>query len=327
MHALIRTLAWLLLFCAGAAQANDVARQRIESIAAAIETNYFDAGKGKEIADGLRAAAAKGEFDEYSRASELAVAVTERLQPQDAHFLVHLASKKPKRKSRGSGFGGVGGGSGGGAYLNLPQDGNDTGITRVEILPGGIGYLVMSRFAHFEFDQPSEVRTAINDALQKLSSSKAVIIDLRGNGGGSSNMVGYLISAFVKPGSNVYNEYRSRNGNRSEAPKREYFKPRTNVPLYVLIDSGIGPEAESFAYALQQAGRATLVGERTTGMLSSPTASVPAGTEFMLMITVGSPVNPISGTSWEGEGVRPDVRAEGVLAFDKALSLARQAVR
>ncbi len=327
MHAFIRNLAWPLLFCACAAQADDMARQRVDAIAAAIETNYFDAGKGKGIADGLRTAAANGEFDEYASASELAVAATERLQPLDPHFIVHLASKKPKRKSRGSSFGGAGGGSGGGTYLNLPQDGNDTGIARVEILPGGIGYLVMTRFAHFEFDQPSAVRTAINDALQKLSASKAVIIDLRGNGGGSSNMVGYLVSAFVKPGANVYNEYRSRDGNRSEAPEREYFKPRTSVPLYVLIDSGIGPEAESFAYALQQAGRATLVGERTSGLLSSPTASVPAGTEFMLMITIGSPVNPISGTSWEGEGVKPDVRAEAVLAFDKALSLARQAAR
>ena len=73
-------------------------------------------------------------------------------------------------------------------------------------------------------------------ALQLLSDSDAVIIDLRGNGGGSPAMVGYLTSAFTPKGADIYNTFHSRDGTFSEAPRDWYPSPRLDVKLRVFRD-------------------------------------------------------------------------------------------
>src|SRR3546814_6589530 len=74
-------------------------------------------------------------------------------------------------------------------------------------------------------------------------------------------MVGYLASAFVARGADIFNTFHSRTGTQSEAPADWYDAPRPTVPLYVVVNARTGSAAESFAYPLQQAGRATLVGQ------------------------------------------------------------------
>src|SRR3546814_1704482 len=79
------------------------------------------------------------------------------------------------------------------------------GITRVEVLAGSIGVLGLRGFADFEFgrdDQPA--REAIDAALRQLAHADAVVFDLRGNRGGSPAMVGYLASAFVARGADIF---------------------------------------------------------------------------------------------------------------------------
>ncbi|WP_236651962.1 hypothetical protein [Streptacidiphilus neutrinimicus] len=41
-----------------------------------------------------------------------------------------------------------------------------------------------------------------------------------------------------------------------------------------------------------------------------------------LSVPKGRAVNPVSGTNWEGTGVRPDVPCDAETALDRALSLA-----
>src|SRR3546814_2621954 len=78
-------------------------------------------------------------------------------------------------------------------------------------------------------------------------------------------MVGYLASAFVARGADIFNTFHSRAGTQSEAPADWYDAPRPAVPLYVVVNARTGSAAESFAYTLQQAGRATIVGEASGG--------------------------------------------------------------
>src|SRR3546814_15709775 len=82
--------------------------------------------------------------------------------------------------------------------------------------------------------------------------------------------------------------------------------------------------AESFAYTLQQAGRATIVGEASGGA-ANPGAPVATREGLAVFVPTGSPVNPFSGGNWEGTGVQPDVRVPSAEAFDAALRLARAA--
>ena len=149
-----------------------------------------------------------------------------------------------------------------------------------------------------------------------------MIIDLRGNRGGSPAMAGYLVSAFVPPRTEIYNVFHTRAGSFSEAPQQAYATPRPDVPLYVLIDARTGSAAESFAYTLLQAGRATLVGEPSGGA-ANPGEYFRAGGGLEVFVPTGSPINPVTGSNWEGVGVQPSVRTASDAALERALQLAR----
>src|SRR5205085_6067935 len=79
--------------------------------------------------------------------------------------------------------------------------------------------------------------------------------------------------------------------------------------------------AESFSYTLQAAKRAVIVGEPTAGG-ANPGGFTPAGDGFVVFVSNGRPVNPITGTNWEGTGVIPDVRVPVAEALTKAEQLA-----
>jgi hypothetical protein len=312
--ALLALLLLLATACAthaaghAADHAAETPRTRVAGVAQAIEDHYFDADRGRTIADGLRVAAADGAFDALAAPQALAHALTTRLKPLDRHFRVRVAQSAEARERR------------------APRPDMGDGIERVEILPGNIGVLGLRGFADFEFgrtDQPA--RQAIDAALQRLAQTDAMVVDLRGNHGGSPAMVGYLASAFVAPGADIFNTFHSREGTQSEAPAQWFAAPRTRLPLYVVIDGDTGSAAESFAYTLQQAGRATIVGE-TSGGAANPGGPITTREGLDVFVPTGSPVNPFSHGNWEGVGVQPDVPAAPDKALDVALERARKAV-
>src|SRR6185503_6003675 len=110
------------------------------------------------------------------------------------------------------------------------------GFRRVEMRPGGIGYIDLRFFADFNFAKLNEPPRKIADAaLTMLSGADAVILDLRNNGGGAPAMVGYLVSAFTAADADIYNVFHSRDNTESERPGQAYASPRVDVPLFVLI--------------------------------------------------------------------------------------------
>ena len=77
-------------------------------------------------------------------------------------------------------------------------------------------------------------------------------------------------------------------------------------PVYVLTSATTPSAAEEFAYDLQALNRATIVGEVTWGG-ANPTQGFPLDENFVAAIPAARAINPITGTNWEGVGVRPDV--------------------
>ncbi len=300
-------IASLLSSHLAAAEPREVAGE----VAAAIEREYFDPVRGARIAAGLRAEAERGVFDGVDDPQELATALTSALKPHDRHFNVRWSA--------------AGDGPSPGARQATPtprQESSNFGIRQVQVLPGNVGYLDMRYFADFDFDaaQPP-ARRAIEAALQLLAHVDALVIDLRDNGGGSPAMVGYLASAFVAPGSDIYNTFHSRAGTESEAPAQPYPEPRTRLPLYLLTSGRTGSAAEAFAYTLKNAKRATVVGEATGGA-ANPGRPYRLGDGFSVFVSNGTPVSPLTGGNWEGTGVLPDVEAASADALDEALQLA-----
>lgn len=319
MPTLSRTaaLGLALLAFASSAWADASPRTHIDPIARAIEDHYFDAARAHQIAADLRAAAARGDFDRYTDNRDLATALTDRLKPLDRHFSVSWSPADQKAPPM------RGPADDGGRRSNY-------GIRRVERLSGNVGYIDLRSFADFEFGKPNEpARRAIESAVQLVSSSDAIIIDLRGNGGGSPAMVGYLVSAFTAKGANIYNTFHYRDGNKqradSEAPHDWYPKPLLKTPLYVLVGARTGSAAEAFAYTVKNAKRATIVGEPSAGA-ANPGGEVDAGDGFRIFVSDGAPISPITRTNWEGTGVIPDVAAEPAKTLDVALTQALQSV-
>lgn len=192
------------------------------------------------------------------------------------------------------------------------------GLVETRVLPGNIRYLRVNAF-HWVNDLTG---AAYDDAARFLREGDAVIIDLRGNGGGSHAAVRYLVSHFLAPdrlemtfleGSNV--EIQSRTLEHLPAGRM------IGKPLYVLVDGGSASAAEAFAYDVQQFEIGEIVGTKTVGGANN-NEFLPIAPVFVLSISFGRPVHPVSETNWEGTGVVPDVEVASSRALDTAHSLA-----
>ena len=312
-------LAWVLLAisCAlGSSAARSAPREVVDQIATLIEDNYFDAARGSAIAGDLRALALEGRFDGLTEPQDLAAELTELLKPRDHHFSVTWSQQEDQGPVL----------SGSALSVDAFERRNAYGFRRVEMLPGAIGYVDVRTFYDFASSRPDEpARKAADAALALILSADAVIIDLRNNPGGSATMVGYLVSAFTKPGAGIYDVIHYRAGSESERPADPYPRPRLDVPLYVLISGRTASAAEAMAYTLQAAGRAVIVGEVSNGA-ANPGGEFPAGQGFNVFVSIGTPVNPLTGTNWEGRGVQPDVHVPAEQALHRAQILALEEV-
>jgi C-terminal processing protease CtpA/Prc len=309
----MRTLALTLLiaFCPTAAFAD--ARAVVRDIATLIDNNYFDADKASEIARDLRGEARAGAFDKYREPRDLAVALTARLKPQDQHFNV-IWFKAPAGTIAPSALDAEGRTSSSGMQSH--------GFRSVSMLPGDIGYIEMRNFAYVNFAKADDpARLAADAALQLIAGASAVILDLRNNIGGYADMASYLVSAFMPADADIYNVVQRRGGSESERPKQPYRNPRTQVPLYVLVSGGTASAAEAAAYTLQAVKRATVIGERTSGA-ANPGGLFPVRDGFNVFISIGTPINPLTRTNWEGTGVAPDVPIPAEQALRHAQQLA-----
>ena len=192
------------------------------------------------------------------------------------------------------------------------------GLRELRVLAGNIRYL---RITGFEW-VTDETGAAYDGAMRFLKDGDAVIIDLRGNGGGSAEAVQYLTSHFLPADTLMLTFLQG-----SEPP----FQSRAlshlpagrlrGKPLYVLIDRGVASAAEEFAYHVQQFKLGELVGDTTAGGANN-NRLVPIAPGFILSVSVGRPVHAVSNSNWEGVGIAPSVEAAPAQALDVAQSLA-----
>lgn len=85
-------------------------------------------------------------------------------------------------------------------------------------------------------------------------------------------------------------------------------------PLYLLTSKRTHSAAEQFAYTLQAAKRAVVVGEITKGG-AHPVGRYRLDDHFGIQVPEAQAVSPVTGTNWEGTGVTPDVPCDA----DRAL--------
>lgn len=189
------------------------------------------------------------------------------------------------------------------------------GFKELKILEGNIGYLDLRSFADVDFAGPTAV-----SAMNFLSSSEAIIIDLRMNTGGSPAMI-QLISSYLFPSSPVHlNTFYWRPADRhTQTWTLPHVEGNRSVrtPVYILTSKRTFSAAEEFSYNLKHMQRATLIGE-TTGGGAHPTGPVQATEQFTIWVPSGRAINPITQTNWEGIGVKPHIEVPAKEALEAA---------
>jgi hypothetical protein len=186
------------------------------------------------------------------------------------------------------------------------------GVSQVRILPGNVGLLELHYFAPADFATP-----VLAAAMRLLASTDALIVDVRDNEGGDAQTVAFLATYFFAEGNRVHLDdlyRRARNDTRELWTAPSVPGPRyADRPLYVLTSARTFSGGEQFAYDLQVRKRATVVGE-TSGGVANTGQAVPLGAGLVAFIPTGRAINPLTKTSWEGVGVKPDVPAPAAQA-------------
>jgi hypothetical protein len=290
----------------------------VQGAIAQLDSFYVFPEVAKQVADSLRTRLARGAYDAYGNAMTFARALNDELRDvgHDKHLrLEYSVAALPPRTSPLTGPTPevV-------AERRRQMDEVNCGFVKVEQLPGNIGYLKFNQFADPELCAPTA-----SAAMSFLAGTRALIVDLRENGGGSPAMVAYIASYLFSQRTHLNDLWNRRTGEtqnfwtRDSVPGRRFGGEK---PVYVLTSSRTFSGAEEFTYDLKALQRATIIGE-TTGGGAHPVSERRIDEHFTIGVPGARAINPITHTNWEGVGVEPDVKVPAAEALAKAQSLAR----
>ena len=175
----------------------------------------------------------------------------------------------------------------------------------VKTMPGAdedtdekIGYIRISDFG-------ATTAKELNKALEKLEKKDVIgyVLDVRNNPGGYLTAAIDVADAFLDAGEIV-----STRGKRKTDIERNYASPgdlANGKPVVVLINHGSASASEIVAGALQDNGRALVMGSQSFGK-GSVQQQKPLGDGTAIHITIARYYTP-SGRSIQNEGITPDI--------------------
>ena len=160
--------------------------------------------------------------------------------------------------------------------------------------------------------------------MKLIENADAVIWDMRNNGGGDPLTINQIFSHYMEPGIEYISFYNRAGEVEGVMSTREQLDASRNlqVPVYVLISPNAFSAAEEFSYNFKTFKRGILIGD-TTGGAANPGDLYPVGDGFSVFVPNGRPVNPITGTNWEGVGVTPDIGVPADQALEVAINEAK----
>ncbi len=170
------------------------------------------------------------------------------------------------------------------------------------LLDAGFGYLRISQFQSGTGDDALAAIEALRESAD--GSLNGLVLDLRNNPGGVLDAAVAVSDAFLTSGQIVSTKGRIRRADQG-------FSATPNdalggAPLVVLVNSGSASASEIVAGALQDHGRAVIMGRTTFGKGSVQNV-LPLPEGAALKLTTARYFTP-SGRSIQAEGIEPDVR-------------------
>ena len=163
-----------------------------------------------------------------------------------------------------------------------------------------IGYIRISAFQERTGDDLKKILLEIESKAHPL---KGIVLDMRNNPGGLLHQSVEVSDAFLKSGSIVSTRGRAKSMESQTAAKDNGDEP--TCPMVVLVNEGTASAAEIVAGALQDNGRAVIIGTQTFGKGSVQTI-IPLEDGAALKLTTARYYTP-KGRSIQAEGITPDI--------------------
>jgi len=289
-------------------------KQAVEKICELLNKFYVFPEKGDKMAKHISSKHKEGLFDIISNKNEFVDILNRELNSvcSDKHLGVYIGPNPDDRTEEEKELRKI--------NRQFENQERNYGITKIEILEKNIGYIKINSVMFSE-----EAIRVLSSALQFLSNSYTIIFDLRENRGGDPSYMAYLFSYFFEEPTHINRIYWRDRDRTDEFWTRDSVpgEKMTDMPLFVLISGKTFSGAEEFAYDLQCLNRATIVGEVSAGG-ANPASTWVVYKDIRMSIPHGRAINPISGTNWEGTGVRPDIETSADMALDVAIEYAKK---
>ncbi len=286
----------------------------IISIQTSLETSYIDLDISNTMVAELNKILDSKKYKKITNPSKFSQALTKDLQniSNDFHLKVryepkriaqkkHIISEEMQQKQE--------------KIMAMKMEEFNYGFTEIKILKGNIGYLKLRLFADTKY-----AKDAATAAMNFLSNTNAIIIDLRNNRGGVPSMMQLLSSYFFNETPVLLSDFYERKIDK----KTQLYtianvdgKRSVNKPIYILTSKRTFSAAEAFTYTLKHLNKAIVVGEVTKGG-ANRTKRINLNDQFTISVPYIKSIHPITKSNWEGKGIQPNIETTEKRAFVKA---------
>ncbi|MBS0422400.1 MAG: S41 family peptidase [Proteobacteria bacterium] len=288
-----------------------IRKEVLTELANKLESQYVIESTAKQLAALVRSKQKSNTYKNLKTGPDLARALTEDLATvaHDKHLRVYYSFKPISEDAPG------------GSKKDFLEEMRKVNglVPKVEILNGNVGYIRVDGVP-----PPDISERVVAAAFAFVHETDALIIDNRGNGGGDPNTVALYVSYLSEGPPKVINSFHWRANHQVVEFKTTDLGDLSygsRKPVYVLASHMTFSGGEELTYDLQVSKRAVIVGE-VTGGGANPGGPESLGHQFGVFMPQGQPVNPITGTNWEGKGIQPDVPVPAAMALSKAQALA-----
>lgn len=302
-----------------------VKKELIKQLRNKISENYYDRAGVDALAQLLKKLEKSKDYAAREKSQELTRHLTAALRDftNDPHFnVIYSPGMYEQARSFEQSPPGPGPARRSADPQNDPDKRKNFYIPKLEVLQGNIGYLKINQMANIV-----NAKATVDAAMQFLTYTDAMILDLRGNRGGIGGFTPYMASYFFPAEKKLLfsREFPAYDSASHFYTAEDLEAPRmVNQDLYVLIDEFTGSAARNLAYTLQQHSRAQLVGESTgVGSAGGHSAGLFALTDgFIATVPIANVVHPVSRSNWSMVGVIPDHQASSEKALERGHLLA-----
>jgi Peptidase family S41 len=193
-----------------------------------------------------------------------------------------------------------------------PQEVAARGASITATTIGDAGVLEVATLDALELAAPF-----LEQAFEALRGVRAVVLDLRANGGGDPATAAAVLGRLLGPEPVHLSDVVSNEGTQRWESRPH---PTQRRPAAALISGRTYSSGEALAYHFQSQRLGPLVGERTPGAADHVTPVVLAP-QVRANLPRAYVVDAVTGTNWEQQGVRPDVPCSPDAALERALEI------